>query len=480
MKKRIIGDYNIIKQIGQGALGTVCLAEHRFMKKQYALKVLPEELAADRAFIKRFEKEIKTLSTLDHPHIVKVHNVSSAKGTYFLVTDCVVDDMGETTNLAQYITTHEGPIAEDELVRMLKQVVGALDHIHTRTQGEGAMAHRGLKLNNVLVGKGKKGVDLFLSDCGLSNVIGSGAVLSRAYKALGDTLDVTVVETTKGGEEKYPSKPSDPENVQRLNNSFLQHLAFLAPEQRNTNGAVAAVSSDIYAFGVMTYYLITGEYPEGIFDMPSALRPEYRLPWDDFIKACMQKDPARRPTSLLGAFDDLLNQRHNNEDGFVTYTMKKPQPKTTEKIEEKELVAVGAIKAPAKQEKNKASEPKALLAEMSDLKPAIKEKALETPTYEEDPAATIRVDRSVTHYEPEPVKHIDIEPIMTDMVVIKGGKFFRGSNDGNRDEMPRHEVNIESIAVDIHPVTNEQFIRFLEAMGGEKDVNNNDTIQLRE
>jgi formylglycine-generating enzyme required for sulfatase activity len=65
------------------------------------------------------------------------------------------------------------------------------------------------------------------------------------------------------------------------------------------------------------------------------------------------------------------------------------------------------------------------------------------------------------------------------MLIIPANPYFRGSNQGARDEMPRHAVNLSSYAIDIHPVTNEQFVRFLEAMGGEKDAHNNDIIRLR-
>jgi formylglycine-generating enzyme required for sulfatase activity len=69
---------------------------------------------------------------------------------------------------------------------------------------------------------------------------------------------------------------------------------------------------------------------------------------------------------------------------------------------------------------------------------------------------------------------------LTDMAVIQGGIFYRGSNDGNRDEMPQHEVHLSSFAIDIHPITNEQFVRFLDAMGGEKDSNHHDIIRTRD
>src|SRR5689334_7065582 len=108
MQAKMLGDYTIIKPIGQGALGAVYLAEHRFMKKQYALKVLPPELSSSRSFIQRFQEDVGTLTTLDHPNIVKIHNVSFAEGQYFLVTDCIVDENGETTNLSQYLLEREG------------------------------------------------------------------------------------------------------------------------------------------------------------------------------------------------------------------------------------------------------------------------------------------------------------------------------------------------------------------------------------
>src|SRR6202035_1489098 len=97
-----------------------------------------------------------------------------------------------------------------------------------------------------------------------------------------------------------------------------------------------------------------------------------------------------------------------------------------------------------------------------------------------DPAAIFQIDTSVKKYSPERKDTNDIQPILTPMVVIPGGDFYLGSDEGNRDEMPRHQVTLPSYAIDIHPVTNEQFVRFLEVMGGEKDTNHNDIIRLRD
>src|ERR1700733_12330878 len=150
-EKEVLGDYTLVKQIGQGALGAVYLAEHRYIKKQFALKIFPQDLCADRAFVQRFEEEVGQLATLDHPHIVKIHNISYDQGHYFLVTDCIVDDVGETTNLAQQLQARQNELPEDEIFRMLYQIAEALDYAHNiKGKGKG-IVHRGIKLNNILV-----------------------------------------------------------------------------------------------------------------------------------------------------------------------------------------------------------------------------------------------------------------------------------------------------------------------------------------
>jgi formylglycine-generating enzyme required for sulfatase activity len=66
------------------------------------------------------------------------------------------------------------------------------------------------------------------------------------------------------------------------------------------------------------------------------------------------------------------------------------------------------------------------------------------------------------------------------MVVVAGGYHHRGSNHGCRDELPRHRVQLSSFALDIHPVTNEQFVCYLDAIGEEKDMHNHDIIRLKD
>lgn len=261
MESRVLGDYTIIKQIGQGSLGTVFLAEHRFMKKQYILKVLPDELSADRSFIQRFEEDVGILAALEHPSIVKIHNISFSQGQYFLVTDCVVDELGETTNLAQYLLAQGRRLEEEEIFRLLAQIADALDYAHSKKFNGKGIIHRGIKLNNILVGKGENGnVDFYLSDFGLSRIIGVGAVLTRTYKNVAEALGIgNAITSPKAGQERYPNPPIDSNKLIPLHASFLQNFAFLAPEQKRLDYSKPLDGRvDVYAFGVLAYYLLLG------------------------------------------------------------------------------------------------------------------------------------------------------------------------------------------------------------------------------
>lgn len=470
---RLLGDYTVVKQIGQGPLGSVLLAEHRFLKTPYALKVLPEELSSDRSFIQRFEEEVAILATLDHPNLVKIHNISFSQGQYFLVTDCIVDELGETTNLAQYMLARDERIEEEELLYLLRPLADALDYAHGKKNSGKGIAHRGIKLNNVLVGKGKGGIELFLSDYGLSRIIGTGTVLTRTYKMVAETLGIAqALAAPKTGGERPLSPPT--EKLTTLHASFLQNYAFLAPEQKRIEAARMVDSkADVYSFGVLTYYLLTGDFPDGYFELPSERREDLKFDWDRFIKSCLQYDADKRPGHLVPLLE-AVTQRQGT--GYfnkpVEVILKDPAEEQTQMAPP----AIQQVIRPVPVQNFVA----ASNTSGTSLRPIIHVAQLERPETDPDPAAIFQIDTTVKQYNPERKEVKNIQPMLTDMVVIPGGTFYRGSNEGNRDEMPRHQVHLESFAIDIHPVTNEQFVRFLEAMGGEKDTNHHDIIRMRD
>ncbi len=418
-----MGDYELIKEIGQGSLGAVFLAEHRFLKRQFVLKILPDEFSSDRQFVQRLEKEVSSLAMLDHPHIVKMHNVSYADGTYFLVTDCIVDDYGETTTLAQYLSSKEGPLQEEEIAKIAFQIASALDYAHPLT-------HQGLKLNNVLIGKGEEGPCVYLSDFGLTKVVGLGFALNRTYEEIAKLL----------GKEGYTKKNA--EMFSRFHNTFLQNFAFLAPEQKMWSDAESLGGrEDMYAFGVLIYFMIMRRVPQGVFELPSEHFPGYKMGWDQLILSLLNEKPNKRPLSLLNALEEIGTK----EEAATLMTF--------------------------------SSSPS---SQGGRLKPVLKPSEIARPEYEDDPGAIFQKELEISSYVPKKRETEEIEPLLTEMMVIPGGTYMRGSQNGARDEMPRHQITLASFAIDAHPITNEQFVLFLEAMGGEKDANNNDIINLRD
>lgn len=396
-----IGDYQLLRELGKGSLGTLYLAEHRFLKKKFALKLLSSEYTSDSGFLNRLDKEITLLASLNHPHIVPIHNVSQTDGHTYIVSDVIFDLLGVTTNIAQYLSRDETAPSEEVMVSMAKQVASALDFARPIT-------HLGLKLSNILVGHSEGSLHLYLSDFGLSRVVGEGSLLRRTYDAVARLLEGKAQET--------------------LCDTFLQNFSFLAPEQKSWNRQAAQVGrEDAYAFGVFLYYLLMRKFPEGVFEEPSRRYSGLTGDWDGLIRSCLQSEPQERPLSLVAAVEKHLS----NDD--------------------------------------RSSMPK----------PLLKPSEIVRPSYDHDPKSALQVDSHVYGYKVEAKEKEQIKPLQTEMVVISGGDYFRGSDLGSRDETPYHAIYLNSFALDVHPVTNLQFSLFLEAMEGEKDADNNDMICLR-
>jgi formylglycine-generating enzyme required for sulfatase activity len=455
-----LGDYTLLKQLGVGSMGTAYLAEHRLMKQPCLVKVLPPELSSDTNFIHRFETEVLALSSLDHPHIVKIHNVSCADGQYFLVTDCIVDTDGDPCNLFHYLCKRKHKLSEEEIVRIARQIGSALDYAHQRKMGVDPFAHGTLKLNNILLRPSKEGIHLYLSDFGLSRIVGPGAVLSRTFKATADQLATNIGFTwNKRGEEKYTAGKTDIPAMAVLHESFLQNFAFLAPEQKylclpRQNPAKA----DIYAFGVLIYYLMKQEMPEGFFELPKKCGDQ-KWHWDFLLARCLHRDPCLRPDLLSPLIEELVST--------VVSPAAKEQLHKLKTIAEQEPELAAVLAPPVEQV-------------VATLKPVLKPQEIVRPSFEVDPGEIFQKELLVGPYQPKVEEEKSVEPMMTEMAIVPSGTYYRGSNHGARDEMPRHAIHMEAFAMDAHPVTNEQFVRFLEVMGGEKDVNNNDIIRLRD
>src|SRR5438874_8224300 len=134
-----LGVYDITAPIGEGGMGQVYRATDTTLGRQVAIKILPDAFASDPERLARFEREAKTLASLNHPHIAAIYGFEKSGGVHALVMELV-----EGEDLSQRIA--RGGIPLDEALPIAKQIAGALDAAH-----EQGIIHRDLKPANIQV-----------------------------------------------------------------------------------------------------------------------------------------------------------------------------------------------------------------------------------------------------------------------------------------------------------------------------------------
>jgi eukaryotic-like serine/threonine-protein kinase len=134
-----LGVYAIEVQIGEGGMGAVYRATDTSLSRQVAIKVLPEAFAADPDRLARFEREVKTLASLNHPHIAAIYGLERSAGQHALMMELVEGD-----DLSERIA--RGAIPLDEALAIATQIAAALEAAH-----EQGIIHRDLKPANVKV-----------------------------------------------------------------------------------------------------------------------------------------------------------------------------------------------------------------------------------------------------------------------------------------------------------------------------------------
>ena len=134
-----IGVYDILAQIGVGGMGEVYRATDTRLKRDVALKVLPDTFAADPDRLARFQREAELLATLNHPNIAGIYGLEESSGVRALVLELI-----DGPTLADGIA--KGPIAFEEALRLARQIADALEAAH-----EKGVIHRDLKPANIKV-----------------------------------------------------------------------------------------------------------------------------------------------------------------------------------------------------------------------------------------------------------------------------------------------------------------------------------------
>src|SRR2546429_3591033 len=160
-----LGPYEITGLLGSGGMGEVYRARDTRLERTVAIKILPRELSNDSIRKQRFEREAKTISNLNHPHICVLHDVGSQDGIDYLVMECIE---GET--LARRL--EKGPLPLEQALKYGAQIADALDKAH-----RSGVVHRDLKPANImLTPTGAKLLDFGLAKPAVQ--LGSGATLT--------------------------------------------------------------------------------------------------------------------------------------------------------------------------------------------------------------------------------------------------------------------------------------------------------------
>ena len=253
-----LGPYEIVAPLGAGGMGEVWRGRDTRLDRSVAIKILPAEFAQNAQFKLRFEREAKTISQLNHPHICTLYDV----GDNYLVMELL-----EGESLAERIA--KGPMPLEQVLRYGMQIADALDKAH-----RAGIVHRDLKPGNIMITRpGAK-----LLDFGLAKDFGTlfDAEGPTRHKSL--TAEGTVVGT----------------------------LNYMAPEQ--LEGRPVDARTDIFALGAVLYEMATGKRAfEGqskasliasiLTSEPppiTAIQPMTPAAFDRVVRTCLAKDPDER------------------------------------------------------------------------------------------------------------------------------------------------------------------------------------------
>lgn len=199
--------YQIIKTLGEGGMANVYLAHDTYLDRNVAVKVLRGDLANDEKFVRRFQREALSATSLSHPNIVEIYDVGEDDGQYYIVMEYVD---GKTL---KQVLKQRGHLSVTEVIDIMLQVTDGMAHAH-----DAYIIHRDIKPQNIMI----------LSN-GMIKITDFGVAIA---------LNSTQLTQT---------------------NSVMGTVHYIPPEQANGKGST--IRSDIYSMGIMMYELLTGFLP---------------------------------------------------------------------------------------------------------------------------------------------------------------------------------------------------------------------------
>ncbi len=272
------GPFEIVTLIGAGGMGEVYRARDTKLDRDVALKVLPADLTNDRDRIVRFEREAKTLASLNHPHIAHVYGLEDAASTGAPAGSAraLVMELVDGEDLSQRVA--RGPMSVADVLAVARQIADAIGSAH-----DNGIIHRDLKPSNIRVAPDGT---VKVLDFGLAKALGSASAGS------GSAPTTTGADTIEG--------------------TILGTAAYMSPEQ--ARGQAVDARSDIWAFGCILYELLVGrrafvgatasdtiakilEREPDWAVLPSSAPPSLRR----LLARCLEKDSKRRLHALADA-----------------------------------------------------------------------------------------------------------------------------------------------------------------------------------
>lgn len=286
MKGQKISDrYQIIKSIGEGGMANVYLAYDTILDRNVAVKVLRGDLANDEKFVRRFQREALSASSLSNPNIVEVYDVGEDNGEYYIVMEYV-----EGKHL-KALLKKRGKLTVPEVIDIALQITNGLSVAH-----DSYIIHRDIKPQNILI-----------LENGLIKITDFGIAVAMNATQLTQT------------------------------NSVMGSVHYLPPEQASGKGAT--LQSDIYSIGILMYELITGKLPfRGDNAVEIALKhlkepmpsirdelPDIPQSVENIILRATAKNPKNRYSDAREMHEDLKTCLDESRANELKITFKYPE-----------------------------------------------------------------------------------------------------------------------------------------------------------
>ena len=358
--------YQIIKTLGEGGMANVYLAHDTILDRNVAVKVLRGDLANDEKFVRRFQREALSASSLSHPNIVEMYDVGEDDGQYYIVME-YVDGM-----TLKQVLKKRGHLSVTEVVDIMLQVTDGMAHAH-----DAYIIHRDIKPQNIMI-------------------------LSNGMIKITDFGVATALNSTQLTQT----------------NSVMGTVHYLPPEQANGKGST--IRSDIYSMGIMMYELLTGLVPykgDNAVEialkhlkepLPSVRKFNSSIPQsiENVIIKATAKNPKNRYTDARAMHEDLktaLDESRQNEKRYV-YPYPENDLEET-KVLDKELETLKKDE-PTKKKKAKVSEEDDFLDEKKGNKTLIVIASIFTAL-----VLTVTIGMTI-YFEKTKVKNVEIPNVV--------------------------------------------------------------------